>query len=80
MTVENLRYFLACSSVINIAVLVYWVAWLMYASDFVYRIHSRWFKMSIDQFYVSHYRGIIFYSIVIFVFNVAPYIALRFIG
>jgi hypothetical protein len=80
MTVENLRYFFAYSSAISTMMLIYWVAWLMYASDYVYRIHNRWFKMSKEQFYASHYRGIIYFSIGIFLLNVVPYIALRIIG
>ena len=80
MTAESLRLFFALSSVINICVLVFWIAWLMYAPDFVYRIHSRWFKMSMDQFYVVHYRGIIYFKIGIFLLNVVPYFVLRIMG
>jgi len=30
-----------------------------------------------DQFYAIHYRGIIYFKIAIFLFNVVPYLALR---
>ena len=80
MTAESLRLFFAWSSVIHICVLLYWLAWLISAPDYVYSIHSRWFKMSKDQFYVIHYRGIIYYKIAIFLLNVVPYIVLRIMG
>ena len=77
MTAESLRHFFAWSAAINISVLLFWIAWMMCAPDFVYRIHTRWFKMSMDQFYAIHYRGIIYFKIAIFLFNVVPYLALR---
>ena len=80
MNTDSLRLFFAWSSVINICVLIYWFTWLTTAADYVYSIHSRYFKMSKDQFYVVHYRGILYYKIAIFLFNVVPYIALRIVG
>ena len=80
MTVEILRDFLAWCSVINIGFLLFWVLWLMLAHDFVYRIHGKWFKMSVERFDAIHYAGIAFYKICIFVFNIVPYLALRIVG
>ena len=80
MTVEILRDFLAWCSVINIGLLLFWVLWLMLLHDFVYRIHGKWFKMSVERFDAIHYAGIAFYKICIFVFNIVPYLALRIVG
>lgn len=80
MTVEILRDFLAWCSVINIGLLLFWVLWLMLLHDFVYRIHGKWFKMSVERFDAIHYAGIAFFKICIIVFNIVPYLALRIVG
>ena len=80
MTVEILRDFLAWCSVINIGLLLFWVLWLMLLHDFVYRIHGKWFKMSVERFDAIHYAGIAFFKICIIVFKIVPYLALRIVG
>ena len=52
----------------------------MLAHNGVYRLHSKWFKLSAERFDEIHYIGITFFKICIFIFNIAPYFALRIIG
>ena len=80
MTIDILRDFLAWCSVINIGLLMFWMLWLMLAHDFVYRIHGKWFKMSVERFDSIHYAGMAFFKVCIFVFNIVPYLALRIVG
>ncbi len=80
MTVEVIRYALAWCSVINVGLLLWWVLWLWLAHDFVYRIHGKWFKLSVERFDAIHYAAIIFFKICIILFNIAPYLALRIVG
>jgi hypothetical protein len=79
MSIEQLREVLAWCTVINFGILIFW--WLMFilAHDFVYRLHSRWFKIPIEEFDSIHYKAIAFYKLSIILFNLVPYIALSII-
>jgi len=79
MTIEIIRDALAWCSALNIGLLLFWVFWLTLAHDWVYRIHTKWFKLSIEKFDSIHYAGIAFLKICIFFFNIVPYLALRII-
>jgi hypothetical protein len=79
MTVDILLGVLGWSAVINIGLLLWWSLWILFAHDFVYRIHSKWFKIPVEKFDAIHYAGMAFYKITIIVFNVVPYLALRII-
>ena len=80
MTVEIICEFLAWCSVINVGLLLFWFLWFTLAHDFVYRIHGKWLKLSVERFDAIHYAGMTFFKICIFLFNVVPYIALRLVG
>jgi len=79
MTVDILLGVLGWSAVINMGLLLWWFLWFMCAHDFMYRMQSKWFKISVEKFDVINYAGIAFYKISIIVFNVVPYLALRII-
>lgn len=79
MTVDILLRALGWSAVINIGLLLWWSLWIVLAHDFVYRMHSKWFKIPVEKFDAIHYAGMAFYKITIIVFNVVPYLALRII-
>ncbi len=80
MTIEIIRAALAWCAVINIGLLIWWVLFFMFAHDWMYRYHGKWFNLSIDQFDVIHYAGMALFKIGIFLFNLVPYFALRIIG
>jgi len=42
-------------------------------------MHGKWFELTEQQFDVINYCGMGFFKLFIFVFNLAPYIALRII-
>ena len=52
--------------------------WL--AHDWVYRFHSRIFKLPVETFDAIHYAGMAFFKIGIFLLNLVPYLALLIIG
>ncbi len=79
MTVDIFLGVLGWSAVINFGLLTWWFLWILFAHDFVYRIHSKWFKISAEKFDAIHYAGIAFYKVTIIVFNVVPYLALQII-
>jgi hypothetical protein len=71
------RFFLWCG-VINYVILIVWFLAFVLARDWIYGIHSKFFRISAEQFNAANYAGISFYKILILVFNVVPYIVLRF--
>ena len=80
ITLGALREMLGWCSIINLAILLWWFFAFTFVHDFVYRLHSKWFKISKEKFDAIHYSGIAFYKIIVLVFNVVPYIALRILS
>ncbi|MHC4069631.1 MAG: DUF6868 family protein [Planctomycetota bacterium] len=80
MTVQTIRDMLLWCSIINIAFLLWWFLFFTFAHDWVYRFHSKWFKVPVKNFDSIHYAGIAFYKICIFLFNIVPYIALHIVA
>ena len=76
MTVAELKAFLIWSTAVNYGVLFLWFGAFALAHDWVYRMHSRWFRLSVEQFDVLHYAGVAMYKIGIILLNVAPLVAL----
>ena len=80
MSINMLTEFLGWCSVLNIALLFWWVFFITIAHDWVYRVHTRWFYLTMERFDAIHYAGIAFYKLSIIIFNVAPYLALKIIS
>ncbi|GAA5785925.1 hypothetical protein YWS52_22480 [Chitiniphilus shinanonensis] len=72
----DLKDFLLWSTVINYIVLLVWFGALVVAHDWVYRLHTRWLKLSPAAFDAVHYGGMAAYKIGILLFNLVPLIAL----
>jgi len=79
MTVEEIRDVLAWCSVINIGLLLWWFLMFALAHDFVYRLHGKWFRLTVERFDAIHYAGMAFFKIGIFLLNIVPYLALRIV-
>ncbi|MBV9241533.1 MAG: hypothetical protein JO314_05955 [Acidobacteria bacterium] len=77
MTVEVLKRTLAWCTVINYVVLIVWFVAFIFAHDWLRDLHTRWFRLSPDQFDLAHYMGMAIYKIGILLFNLVPYLALR---
>lgn len=80
MTLEIIRDTLGWCTLINIALLLAWWLILMFGRNFVYSLHSNWFKLSEESFDSIQYAGMAFYKVAIFLFNLVPYLALRIVG
>lgn len=79
MTLENAIFVLGWSTVLNYLVLLLWFIFYASDSDRIYRLHSRWFVMTREQFSQLHYLGMMVYKLAIFLFLLAPYISLKFV-
>jgi len=80
MTIEMARGILGWCSIINMGILIWWFLLFTLAHNLVYKIHSKWFKISVEQFDAVHYAGMVFFKIFIFAVNIVPYFALRIVG
>ena len=80
MTVEIIRDILGWCSVINVGLLLWWLLIFTMAHDWIYKMHGKWFKLSVERFDTIHYAGMAFFKICIFLFNIVPYLALRIVG
>ena len=80
MTLEAIRDMLGWCAIINIALLLWWWLFFVFAHDWMYRCHGKWFKIPVEKFDAIHYAGMAFHKIAIIMFNLVPYLALRIIG
>lgn len=71
--------FMWCS-IINVGLLLLSFVFLWLGHDWVYGVHTKWFKISREQFDAIWYGALAFYKIGIFLFNIVPFIALCIVG
>lgn len=76
MDQDFLCRFLLWSLVVNYAILLTWFFAFVFVRDFIRRLHGRWFNLSDQTFDAVHYGGLAAYKIAIFIFNLAPLLAL----
>ena len=80
MDLSTLRDVLVWSLVLNYGILLVWFVMFSLAHDAVYRLHTRWFRLSRETFDALNYGGMAVYKIGVLLFNVAPLLALLIIG
>lgn len=79
MTINELKDFLFWSTVINYGLLLVWFGVFTCAHDWLYRVHTRWFKLSADRFDALNYAGVSMYKIGVILLNLVPLIALHIV-
>ena len=80
MDIETLTAFFMWCTIVNGGLLTLSSVLLVFAQDWVYSVHSRWFKIPRETFSVVIYCFIGVFKIVYLVFNVVPYVALLIVG
>ena len=80
MTLETIRAALGWCTILNMALLALWFLFFMVAHDWIYRMHSKWCKMSVETFDAIHYSGMALLKIGLILLNLVPYLALRIVG
>jgi hypothetical protein len=76
MSSHEIELALLWSAGMNYAVLLVWFGVFVLAHDWLYRLHGRWFKISVDAFDAIHYAGLAIYKIGVLLFNLVPLFAL----
>ncbi len=80
MTIDLVRNALLWCTVINFGLLLFGALLFILAHDWLYRIYSRWFRLSVEQFDCIVYASLVLYKAGIILFNLVPYIALRIVA
>ena len=80
VTLEVVRSVLAWCTLINLILLAWWWLFFFLAHDWTYRMHSKWFRISVEQFDAIHYAAMAFFKIGLLFFNLVPYLSLRIVG
>lgn len=80
MAIDELSRFLLCGLGIAYAVLMTWFVVFVFAHDAVYRLHTRWFRLSVEAFDVANYAGMAAYKIATLLLFAVPWLALRCLG
>jgi hypothetical protein len=77
---DEMKSILVWCLCLNFLVLLIWFGVFILAHQWIYRLHSRWFALSVETFDAIHYSGLAVYKIGILLFNLAPLLALHFAG
>ena len=80
MTLDTIQAVLGWSTLINFSLLIWWAFFVLLAHDWTYKMHSKFFTISKETFDTVHYAGMAFFKLLVLVFNLAPYLALRIIS
>lgn len=80
MDIEMLTRFFMWCTIVNTGLLAFAFLFLVFASDFVYRMHGKWFPMPRETFSIVLYGYLGVYKLLILVFNLVPWVALAIIG
>ncbi len=73
------RFFMWCT-ILNVGLLFLTFLIFTVAGDFVYRMHGKWFSMRRETFNVVFYSFIGLYKVLVYVFNIIPWVALLIVG
>jgi hypothetical protein len=73
---SNLTAFFGYATLVNYGILIIWfsVFWAFHGP--LFRLHRHWFNLSAEAFDGFNYLGMAIYKILIFIFNVVPWIVL----
>lgn len=74
---DSIARFLGICSVMNIIMLLVSSILFIAMQDTIYKIHSKWFDVDRKTFTAILYAFLGFYKILLFVFNIVPWIALK---
>jgi len=79
MTAEIFRSVLGWSALINYGVLLLWFLFFVLAHDWMYRVHTRFFTLTVEKFDSAHYGSMAIFKLLVIVFNLVPYLAMRIV-
>lgn len=76
MEIDTIRTFFMWCTLLNGGFLTLSSIIYLFAGDWVFQMHSKWFPISREAFNVAIYCFIGFFKIMFLLFNLVPYLAL----
>ena len=80
MTIQLLQSFFMWCSIINFGLMMLTFVIIIFAKEWAYKMHSRWFNISKEYFDNILYAFLGLYKLLLIVFCIIPWIALSIIG
>lgn len=80
MTVATVRSVLLWCTLINFGGLALWGVLGLLPHGWLHRLWGRWYRISPEQFDTVVFAALVLYEILIFFFNLIPYVALLIVG
>lgn len=77
MSIEQLTTLFGWLSIINIVLLSFSAIMILAFKDFITQVQSKLFKLSATELMPIYFRFLAQYKLLIIVFNVTPYLALK---
>jgi len=75
VTTNEIEHVLLWSLGLNYLGLFIWSGGFIFAHVWMYRLHGRWFRLSVETFDAIHYGGLAVFKIGIILLNLVPLIA-----
>jgi hypothetical protein len=79
-TIDLVKSFLLCGLGLAYALLMLWFVLFVSFHDAVYRLHTRWFRLSVDAFDAVNYGGMAAWKIGSLLLFAIPWLALACVG
>ena len=79
MDIQAITQFFMWCSIINFSMMMFTFIIIIYAADWAYSIHSKWFPMPRETFNTILFSFLGLYKLLFFMLNLVPYLALLII-
>jgi hypothetical protein len=80
MTIQMMKDVLLWCVGLNYVILFIWFGVFVFAHDWMYEMHSRWSRLSVETFDTVHYTGMAVYKVGIILLNLMPLVALYMVS
>ena len=80
MNPHLLSAFLLWCTILNYLVLLLWFAAFSLAHEWMFKLHGRWFRLTVTQFDALHYGAMAAYIVGILLLNLVPLVALNIVA
>ena len=77
ITIQNLRTLLGWCAIINMAIMLWWFLAFVFAHNFMLKVHTQWFRISVERFDEIHYTVFMQYKPAVILFILGPYLVLK---
>jgi len=79
MDIIKIRKVFGWCTLINMVLLLLSGLIFLFANDFIFNYYTSYMKISEENFHALWFIGLAFYKILVIIFNVVPYFALRIV-